>query len=527
MVNCKTQITDVVVYPDRARLTRQGKVKLESGRHTLEVTELPLELIPASLRATGRGTAKARLLSVQAQRFFYAETPAEQVQELEKKLEAAQDELRGQNSQAETIQQTRLSLLDLFKHTDTFVLGLASGEMSQQAQEEIYQHVRQQIEKLDREMLDLSIKRRALEKRIEQLKNQLNQLRSARPRQRYTALVEVEIIEKGDLEIELSYLVEGASWQPQYDLRLIIEDAKPILELTYLAEIMQMTGETWENIRISLSTARPTLAGVLPELNPWYVGPRPQPVVFANRGTSLKLTAAHAAPASELADAAPELPITEAETALARVDDSGAAVTYHVTDPVSVPADNRPHKVSIAVVSLPVQLDYVSAPKLVEAAYRRARITNDSPYTLLPGEVNLFSNGEYLGTTKFELTPSQDEIEVYLGTEDRIRIERELKRREVDKSLIGGKRRIHFGYQITLENLLDNALEILLHDQIPVSRREDIKVRLESAEPRPIQQTELNLLDWEFRLNPKEKRQVRFDFVVEYPQDQELLGLNL
>ena len=90
MVNCKTQITDVVVYPDRARLTRQGKVKLESGRHTLEVTELPLELIPASLRATGRGTAKARLLGVQAQRFFYAETPAEQVQELEKKLEGQQ-----------------------------------------------------------------------------------------------------------------------------------------------------------------------------------------------------------------------------------------------------------------------------------------------------------------------------------------------------------------------------------------------------------------------------------------------------
>jgi hypothetical protein len=50
-------------------------------------------------------------------------------------------------------------------------------------------------------------------------------------------------------------------------------------------------------------------------------------------------------------------------------------------------------------------------------------------------------------------------------------------------------------------------------------------VRLEYTEPRPAEQTELNELTWEFVLQVKEKRAVRYDFSVEYPQGMEVLGL--
>jgi hypothetical protein len=76
-----------------------------------------------------------------------------------------------------------------------------------------------------------------------------------------------------------------------------------------------------------------------------------------------------------------------------------------------------------------------------------------------------------------------------------------------------------------LENLLPIKANLTLHDQIPVPRHEEIKVKLESADPRPSEQSELNLLKWEFFLEPKEKRTVRFDFSVEYPQTMDILGL--
>jgi hypothetical protein len=36
---------------------------------------------------------------------------------------------------------------------------------------------------------------------------------------------------------------------------------------------------------------------------------------------------------------------------------------------------------------------------------------------------------------------------------------------------------------------------------------------------------ELNLLDWELDLAPKEKKTIRFEFVVEYPQEMRVMGL--
>ncbi|NIP35116.1 MAG: mucoidy inhibitor MuiA family protein, partial [Gemmatimonadetes bacterium] len=207
------------------------------------------------------------------------------------------------------------------------------------------------------------------------------------------------------------------------------------------------------------------------------------------------------------------------------VEASGAAVTYRVPGAVAIPADGAPHKVAVARFELTPELDYVAAPKLVEAAYRRASLTNDSPYTLLPGPANLFAGEEFIGTTQLELVAPQGEVELYLGADDRVKVERELKRREVDKRLIGDRRRLRYGYEIALENRLPAEAQITLHDQIPVSRHEDIKVKLESADPQPTERTELNLLDWELTLAPGERRVVRFDFTVEHPRDMGLLGL--
>jgi uncharacterized protein (TIGR02231 family) len=243
-----------------------------------------------------------------------------------------------------------------------------------------------------------------------------------------------------------------------------------------------------------------------------------------------KMAAPAPAAAAEDAVAFAAMPVleraeVEAEVVMATVETSGTAVTYQVPGSTTVPADGAPHKVAVATFELAPELDYVAAPKLVEAAYRRAKVANDSAYTLLPGSANLFDGDEFIGTTELELTAPNGELELYLGTDDRVRVERELKRREVDKKLLGDRRRLRYGYEITLENLLTNEAKITLHDQIPVPRHEDIKVKLEFVEPKPAEQTELNLLEWTLALEPGGKQAVRFDFTVEHPREMRLVGL--
>jgi uncharacterized protein (TIGR02231 family) len=210
---------------------------------------------------------------------------------------------------------------------------------------------------------------------------------------------------------------------------------------------------------------------------------------------------------------------------MAGVESAGAVVNYRIPGVVTLPADGEPHKVTVTRFRLEPVLDYVTAPRLVAAVYRRAKLNNDSPYTLLPGAANLFAGDESIGSTRLELVAPQGEIELYLGVDDRVKVERELKRREVDKRLIGNRRRVQYAYEIALENLLPVEARVTLHDQIPVARHEEIKVRLEFSDPKPAAQSELNLLDWELVLAPKSKRVVRYEFTVELPQGMEVGGL--
>ena len=234
---------------------------------------------------------------------------------------------------------------------------------------------------LDAELLRLAVEKRGQERRIQQLTSQLEQQRSARPRERYAALVELEVLQPGELELELSYVVSGAGWKPLYDLRLLEEQAAPALEIGYLAQVTQQSGEDWTEVRLSLSTARPSLAAILPELEPWYVQPflPPQPRAMKMAAGQPAPMMMAARPASAPADEGAPAEVAPVEVVMAQVDASGAAVTYHVPAPASIPADGAPHKVTIARYALAPRLDYVSAPRLAEAAYRRAGWSTTAP----------------------------------------------------------------------------------------------------------------------------------------------------
>ena len=77
--------------------------------------------------------------------------------------------------------------------------------------------------------------------------------------------------------------MRGVRWAPLYDARLDTgtRERKPALELVRRAEIVQQTGEDWNDVALSVSTVRTAKGGNGPELSPlivrYYVPPAPQP----------------------------------------------------------------------------------------------------------------------------------------------------------------------------------------------------------------------------------------------------------
>src|SRR5512143_1621967 len=284
MTPLSSHIAEVVVFPDRARVTRRGTIALEAGLQRIEFTDLPLAVQTDSLRAAGRGTAAAVLLGVEAQRVFYSETPTEAIRELERQIDDLQQQdrtLLDQQAAAEVRLGFARSLAD--NATEQLARGLAFGRSDIAQSSTLIDFVQQQIDRAQATLRAVQQQRRELGKQIEKLSNELNQRRAERPRERLMAVVEIEVKQAGDLTLDLTYVIGNAGWTALYDVRLF-EANTPRLQLTYLSQVTQRTGEDWTDVSLTLSTARPALTTVQPELSPWYLNvftplPPPQPRV--------------------------------------------------------------------------------------------------------------------------------------------------------------------------------------------------------------------------------------------------------
>src|SRR5262249_46464871 len=93
----------------------------------------------------------------------------------------------------------------------------------------------------------------------------LSELSAGPARTEREAVIVVEKSNGAGGKVRLNYLVDAASWRPQYKLRAGKAARDPI-RLEYLAAVAQHTGEDWANVNLVLSPAQPMLNAVPPEL---------------------------------------------------------------------------------------------------------------------------------------------------------------------------------------------------------------------------------------------------------------------
>jgi hypothetical protein len=97
--------------------------------------------------------------------------------------------------------------------------------------------------------------------------------------------------------------------------------------------------------------------------------------------------------------------------------------------------------------------------------------------------------------------------------------------REVDKRLLRDVRQLRYGYEIRLKNLLSVPAQVTVEDQYPVSRHEQIKVKLEKTGPAPAKHSDLGILEWRMALAPDEKQTIQLEYSIEHPRSLQVSGL--
>lgn len=537
----ESQISEVTVYTDRALITRRGTVALTGNERELTVASLPTTLETESVRATGAGTVAVRLLGVHTETVFHSEPTGDriaeltaQIQELETDKLAIQQQIASRNIQLKFVE----NLSE--KSVASFASSIAKQQIGLNETGELINFLGSNYKKYVSAIAQHERQQRDLDKQIEALRQQLHQVQTPYSQQSFNIIVAIEPSGSGNFELEVSYVVTRASWTPLYDLR--VNTTNNQINLNYLAEVNQNTGEDWTGVALTLSTAKPGMGTLPPKLEPWFIdivrlqlAPTVELMKARRVGTedaemdhmaleienqlqSAKIARRSAAPAPE--------PIA-AQTATARVSKEGSTVSFQVGGNTNIPSDGTPHKVTIFSDNYPSKPEYIAIPHLVSFAYLQAIVTNPTTgATLLPGKANIFRDNTFVGNVQLENVSPGEEFKLNLGIDEGLKIERELVERQVDKKLIGNQRRTTYAYRLILTNLQQVPAKLTLKEQLPVSRKEQIKVRLTQTNPKIIA-GEMGLLEWIISMPAQAKQELYYQFVVEHPPELTVIGLDI
>lgn len=494
-------VSEVVVYPDRARITRA--VSAACGEHVV----VPFPGIPPvadenSLRAA---TAVGTLEGLRFERRTRAEAYAPEVQALEEKVLRLE---RQKAVESDAVARERAGA-DLARELAATAFALLGREMLEPdpavgAWRGALDASLEQRLRASAAITRHEAALRALERQLADLRRRKAQLGAAAQREEIVAEAVVTCPAGQRSRVTVSYTVGGAGWQPAYEARL---GAGGAVHLTTVATVRQATGEDWRRVRLTLSTAAPRQDATLPGLQPlrvWADERKPPRKVL----TSREEARSHAESPSGAA------PRTGERLA---VQDQGLSVQMTAPELGDVPGDGTPTRLVVARTALSGTLHRRVTPAILPYAFRVVALTNTAPFPLLPGPVDTFGKGEFLGRTAVEHVGKGVRFDLSFGVDPDLRVERAtLREARAEKGLLGGTVVYEYHYRLDVRSGAARALEV--HEAVPVSELADVKVIVDPRTTPGFEHRKADgLLVWRLELRAGERRGLDVVFRVEAP----------
>lgn len=528
----------VTVFPSGAEVTRLATQALAAGDHTLIFDNLPGDLQAETIRVEGTSDGKVEIASVDSR---VVAVPSADSDARRKALEAEMQKLgdeRGLLDQAIADAEYQKSLMQ----------QLASGAFTQPAKDggetkvfgaaelgNLLDLVGGKLQALSKTVMEARLRQRDIDKQVAELQTKLNELA---PQEVMRTVVSVHLSAPAATSgtFKLKYRIAEAGWHPIYDARLTspAKDTAAAIELVRRAEVQQSTTETWDNVLLTLSTARPVGATAAPELQSdqlvWYdrerkseadgnvlggarmAAPAPSSMAIGESGVVMK----------DKLDAA-------VEQRQAEVQIAGFQALYGIAGRVSIDNTGTAKKVRIATDTLAARLVAVSVPKLDSNAYLTAAFTLGGDTPLLPGPVMLYRDGVYMGQGFLPLLSPGEENKLGFGADDLVKVTRaEVKNLSGEEGLLTTSNVVSRAYDITVKNLHDFTLPVTVMDQMPVSTTEDITVEaLPGMTPATTRDVDKKpgVMAWAFDLDAKGEKLIKHGYKIVSPKDI-VVGLN-
>jgi uncharacterized protein (TIGR02231 family) len=546
-------ISKVTVYRGQALVTRTLDVDLPAGTSELIVTDLPAKIVPESLYAQTSGNIK--VLSVRFREKAVREDTREEVKQLDARIEDVKHQLKY----AESKNKHREKQWEMFAKLKEFTATAAKSDLNRglltfEPIESLTSLIEEKGLEYHKQYLELDDEITKLKKELELLTRKRKELDAGRSRTEREAIVFVGNKTSSKAKIELSYLVNGANWNPQYNLRANPKKSDVLIE--YNAVVNQTSGENWSAVALSLSTAEPTMVSAPPVLDPMLVSlsaPAPaqqaEQQVFAqienvrrqvqSRKANIKKGIGANFDLNALAFSnqgfvlqATGKQVKEFQKQLAVVvRKEGVSVTYKLPGKLSLPSRSDQQLVTIASISAKADFTLIATPLLTDYVYLQAELLNKSETILLPGQASVFRNGEFVGNSQLPLVTIGEKLTAGFGIDSQVQVTRELEDKKT--RIQGGNRIDTYHYRIALSNYKNTAVELRLLDRLPHTDDSSVKIEVLETKPNLSEDGEYlrtarkkGILRWGLNLPPNTLDEgatvVNYSFTMEYDKNMQI-----
>jgi uncharacterized protein (TIGR02231 family) len=508
-----SKITDVTVFLNKAQITREVKTRVDAGKTNIILTGLTSQLDQQSIQVKGNGSFI--ILGIAHQQNYLNEfNMPRSLKVLKDSIDFLQRQHILAQSQKEILNKEEQMLLSNQK------IGGANQNLTVAELKAMADFYRARLSDIVSSRMKEDEKVKHISERIVKLQRQSAEQSDLYSRNTSEIVVRISAESATTVELDVNYLVANAGWIPVYDLRA--KDTKSPVQLNYKANVFQSSGEEWKNVKLTLSTANPSLGGLKPELYSWLLNfeyPYRQQSKSRVAATGAVHRGAQSDKAEEIEQAVAELAPAESVSDYTTSIQTALNTEFSIQLPYTVSSSNKPTLVDIKNHEMKADYQYSVAPKLDKDAFLMARATGWEEFNLLPGEANIFFEGTFVAKTFIDPNSVNDTLAISLGRDQRVVVKREKLKDFTSTKFIGTNKRESYAYEISVRNTKSETIKITIEDQVPVSQNSSIEITVSDVGGAKHNKNTGKLM-WELSVAPNETKKVAFKFEVKYPKDQ-------
>ncbi|MCS4304810.1 DUF4139 domain-containing protein [Chryseobacterium sp. BIGb0232] len=503
------EVKQATVFLQGAKVFGSTNINLQKGKNMIRIVNLPNNLDENTYKINLE--KNTTLLSITPQSNFLKD---DQLSDSEKKLDDERKKLQRQvsllNIQVKNLTGEQNIINDNLK------VSANDKSTPQEQLIKLTEFYRKRMLEIDNQVFLLNEQKTVLDESIAKLNKQSDEEQTHKNTNRKELLLEVLADNDTSLNLGVSYIVSDAGWIPSYDLRA--ESVKKPLEMVYKGKIYQKTGQDWKNIKLFVSTYRPSYNQDRPILSPLYVAeytahnPMQEVADYSLKDKAV-LTNAY--------QMRKEISAKPSQIPIASVSDNQMNVIYELNYNQTILSQEKEQYVILDKKQIDATYKYHTVPKVNNQVFLMAFVKNWQNLNLINGEANIYFEDNYIGKTNMTSNYVKDEFPISLGVDERITVKRiKLEDKASQKPMNSNKWETET-YQISIRNNTKESIELEVLDQLPISENSKISVKtIETGDGSLDEKTGSILWNKNIRSGGSEK--ISFSYEVKYPKDMQI-----